>query len=74
METLLVPDALRAIIEPMIPPDRPKPKRGRLRVLDRAALTGIVFVQRTGIPWEMLPAEMECGSSLPLDQAEGRLC
>src|SRR5665213_3062672 len=26
--------------------------------------TGILFVLRTGIPWEMLPAEMGCGSGV----------
>jgi transposase len=35
---------------------------GRPRVPDRAALTGIVFVLRTGLPWELLPQEMGCGS------------
>ncbi len=29
---------------------------------DRAALAGIVFVLKSGIPWEMLPKEMGCGS------------
>ena len=29
---------------------------------DRAALSGIVFVLKSGIPWEMLPKEMGCGS------------
>ena len=29
---------------------------------NRAALTGIVFVLKTGMPWEMLPKEMGCGS------------
>ncbi len=29
---------------------------------DRAALAGIVFVLKSGIPWEMLPQEMGCGS------------
>ena len=28
------------------------------------ALTGILFVPRTGLPWEMLPAEMGCGSGM----------
>ena len=28
----------------------------------RAELTGIVFVLKSGIPWEMLPKEMGCGS------------
>ena len=31
---------------------------------DRAALTGILFVLKSGIPWEMLPAEMGCGSGM----------
>lgn len=31
---------------------------------DRAALTGILFVLRSGIPWEMLPQEMGCGSGM----------
>jgi transposase len=31
---------------------------------DRAALTGILFVLRSGIPWEMLPAEMNCGCGM----------
>ena len=31
---------------------------------DRAALTGILFVLKSGIPWEMLPPEMGCGSGM----------
>jgi transposase len=30
----------------------------------RAALSGIVFVLKSGIPWEMLPQEMGCGSGM----------
>jgi len=33
-------------------------------VPDRAALTGIIFVLKSGIPWEMLPQEMGCGSGV----------
>ena len=29
---------------------------------DRAALTGILFALHSGIPWEMLPQQMGCGS------------
>jgi transposase len=31
---------------------------------DRACLTGIGFVLQGGIPWEMLPQEMGCGSGM----------
>ena len=64
MAKLLVPDDLWAVIAPLLPPERPKPKGGRPRVPDRAALSGIVFVLRSGLPWEMLPAEMGCGSGM----------
>lgn len=64
MAKLLVPDDLWAMIAPLLPPVRPKPKGGRPRVPDRAALSGILFVLRSGLPWEMLPAEMGCGSGM----------
>ncbi len=54
----LVPDDLWAAIAPLLPPEPPKPKGGRPRLPDRAALTGILFVLKSGLPWEMLPAEM----------------
>lgn len=52
------------MVEPLLPPEPAKPKGGRPRVPDRAALTGIVFVLKSGIPWEMLPAEMGCGAGV----------
>ena len=60
----LVSDELWEVIAPLIPPERPKPAGGRPRVPDRAALSGILFVLRSGIPWEMLPQEMGCGSGM----------
>lgn len=33
-------------------------------VNDRAALTGILFVLKTGVPWEYLPRELGCGSGM----------
>src|SRR5438093_1384457 len=60
----LVSDALWAAIQPLLPPAPPKPAGGRPRVPDRAALTGIIFVLKTGIQWEYLPQEMGCGSGM----------
>lgn len=60
----LVSDELWGLIEPLLPPPRPRPKGGRCPVPSRAALTGIVFVLKSGIPWEMLPQEMGCGSGM----------
>jgi transposase len=60
----LVTDELWETIEPLLPPEPPKPQGGRPRIDNRAALTGIVFVLKSGIPWEMLPQEMACGSGM----------
>ena len=61
----LVCDQLWAAIEPLLPQEPPKPKGGRPRsVGNRAALSGILFVLQSGIPWEMLPQEMGCGSGM----------
>jgi transposase len=51
-------------IEPLLPPPKEHPKGGRPRVPDRAALTGILFVLKTGIAWEDLPQEMNCGCGM----------
>lgn len=60
----LLPDGLWAVIEPLLPKHPPAPRGGRPRLSDRAALTGILFVPKTGLPWEDLPAEMGCGSGM----------
>ena len=60
----LVTDEPWAVVEPLLPRQRPKPKGGRPRIDDRAALTGVLFVLKSGIPWEMLPQEMGCGSGM----------
>ncbi len=62
----LVDDELWELSQPLLPP--PKPRRwrypGRKPLPDRQALTGILFVLKSGIPWEMLPQEMGCGSGM----------
>ena len=59
----ILDDELWQWIEPFLPP--PKPRRfrspGRQPLDNRKALTGIVFVLKTGIAWEALPQEMGCG-------------
>ena len=54
----LLPDELWQEIEPLLPPrPPPSPKGGRPPVDDRDALRGVLFVLRTGIPWQALPTE-----------------
>ena len=62
MTAALVPNGLWDLIEPFLPRAKAQPKGGGPRLTDRACLTGIVFVLRRGIPWEMLPQELGCGS------------
>ena len=59
-------DELWKLIAPLLPPPRPRRFRypGRKPIPSRAALTGILFVLKTGIPWEYLPKEMGCGSGM----------
>ncbi len=60
MRKPLVTDELWAAIEPLLPSEPPQPRGGRPRCDDRVALAGIIFVLRSGIPWEMLPSELGC--------------
>ena len=62
----LVPDQLWAEIRPQLPPPKPRRKRnpGRKPMDRRRVLTGILYVLKSGIPWEMLPQELGCGSGM----------
>lgn len=66
MAKALVDDDLWALIEPLLPPAKPRRSKypGRRPLDDRAVLTGILFVLQSGIPWEMLPQETGCGSGM----------
>jgi len=56
MAVELLPDELWNEIEPLLPPPPPRTsKGGRPPVGNRDALRGIIFVARTGTPWQMLP-------------------
>src|SRR5262249_44461173 len=62
----LLSDALWRRLEPLLPP--PRPRRGRFpgrKPLDaRKALTGILLVLLTGIPWKAFPKQLGCGCGL----------
>jgi transposase len=61
----LIDDGLWKQIEPLLPKKRRRKRHaGRLPLCDRRVLSGILFVLRSGIPWEMLPKEMGCGSGM----------
>ncbi|QDN93250.1 IS200/IS605 family element transposase accessory protein TnpB [Streptomyces sp. RLB3-6] len=55
----LVPDDLWERVTPLLPPapERRHCHPGRLRVPDRAALAGIIYVLRTGVAWRDVPAQ-----------------
>ena len=62
----LMDDELWAIMEPLLPEPRARRFRFPVRkpIENRRALTGIIFVLKTGIGWEDLPQEMGCGSGM----------
>ena len=64
MARALLPEELWSLIAAHLPTRRPSPKGGRPRIDDRAVLTGILFVLKTGIPWEYLPRELGRGSGM----------
>ena len=60
----ILPPGLWERIEPVLAEMDPQRGTGRPRIPDRAVLTGILFVLKTGVPWEHLPLEMGCGSGM----------
>ncbi|KGC20280.1 IS5 family transposase, partial [Burkholderia gladioli] len=64
MPAPIIDDELWALIEPLLPPPKPRRKRypGRLPVSDRAALNGILLVLKTGMRWNHLPTGLGFGS------------
>ncbi len=53
----IIDDQLRKLIEPLLPPAKPRRFKypDREPVPNRAALAGILFVLKTGIRWRDLP-------------------
>jgi transposase len=60
----LLPEELWRAIEPLLPRRAPSAAGGRPRLPDKQALLGVLFVLKTGLPWEDLPAELGCGSGM----------
>src|SRR5947208_508272 len=58
-----VTDALWERLQPLLPPPPPRRFRcpGRKPLDYRKILTGILFVLKTGIAWDDLPADLGCG-------------
>lgn len=57
----LLDDGLWELIEPLIPVRRRRRTHpGRLPIAPRPCLEGILFVLKTGIQWEHLPAPFGC--------------
>lgn len=62
----ILDDTLWALIEPHLPAPKKRRRRfpGRKPIGHRQALSEILFVLRTGIPWELLPQELGWGSGM----------
>lgn len=66
MAKVLVDDRLWNQLAPLLPAPKRRRRRypGRKPLDNRQVLTGILFVLKTGIPWEYLPTELGWGSGM----------
>jgi transposase len=62
----ILDDRLWEIIEPLFPLPKKRRRRypGRKPIDNRKALCAILFVLKTGLPWEHLPQELGWGSGM----------
>ncbi len=62
----ILDDRLWEIIEPLLPRPRKRRRRypGRRPLDNRKVLSAILFVLKTGVPWEHLPQELGWGSGM----------
>ncbi len=62
----LLSDELWEQIKDLLPAPKARRKRnpGRKSIGNREALTGIIFILKTGMGWEDLPQELGCGSGM----------
>ena len=59
-----VPDKLWEQIEPLLPPERPKPKGGRPRMDNLKAMDAIFYLLHTGCQWKALPPGLGAPSTV----------
>jgi transposase len=66
MSKPILDDELWSLIEPVLPPPKKRRRRhpGRRPLGNREVLSAILFVLKTGIPWESLPQELGWGSGM----------
>ena len=50
-------------VAPHLPKHPPSPLGGRPRVDDRECLEGLLWLLRTGAPWQMVPVDLPSGST-----------
>ena len=50
-------------VVPHLPQHLPCPKGGRPRACDRECLEGILWLLKTGAPWQAIPVDMPSGST-----------
>lgn len=56
-------DRLWERVQPLLPPEPPRPKGGRPRCDDRQCFAGVVYQLRNGIRWQDMPKEFGSGST-----------
>ena len=62
--TYRIPDVLWEQIEPLLPPELPKPRTGRPRMDNRKAMEAIFYVLRTNCAWKALPRSLGAKSTV----------
>jgi transposase len=72
MAAVLLPEALWELIDPLLPTRPSRPNGGRPCISDRARLTGILFVLRSGIPWQTA-SRSTTTTARPLIRYEGSI-
>ena len=60
----LIPDDVWSQMQASLPAPKVKKVRGRPRMDDRQAMTAILYVLRTGIPWKALPRSLGAASTV----------